>query len=400
MDGVAAAVRTDLRRVLAATLLTQAAATWALLAVAAVSPLVAASLGVDPVLIGWQIALLYVFAASTSLIAGGLVARWGAARTSQVALLAGAVGVAIISTGTAAGIAVASALIGFGYGITNPAASHLLVTRTTPRDRSFVFSIKQTGVPLGAAAAGLVTPSLALAFGWQAAVAAVAPVALLLALAIQPAREGWDADRRPDAGLISGAADGWRMVRGDPRLMGVCLCALCFGAIQLSLMGFVVAYAAIELGFGAVAAGSLLAAVQVAGATGRLSWGWIADRMRSNPLVLAGIAAISAACCLGFGLLTPATPQWVVYAVAMAFGLSAVGWNGVFFAEVARLAPEGRVGAATGFATVMTFGGVVIGPSVFMVLHDLLGGYAPAYLTLAVPALAGGAFALRAARRR
>ena len=42
--------------------------------------------------------------------------------------------------------------------------------------------------------------------------------------------------------------------------------------------------------------------------------------------------------------------------------LTASGWNGVFLAEVARLAPEGRVGEATGAVLMFGFAGLVLGP--------------------------------------
>jgi hypothetical protein len=50
--------------------------------------------------------------------------------------------------------------------------------------------------------------------------------------------------------------------------------------------------------------------------------------------------------------------------VAFAFGVTASGWNGVFLAEVARLAPEGRVGEATGAVLMFGFAGLVLGPLV------------------------------------
>ena len=44
------------------------------------------------------------------------------------------------------------------------------------------------------------------------------------------------------------------------------------------------------------------------------------------------------------------------------FGATAIGWNGVQLAEVARLAPPGTAGEVTGATGFVTFAGVVIGP--------------------------------------
>ena len=42
--------------------------------------------------------------------------------------------------------------------------------------------------------------------------------------------------------------------------------------------------------------------------------------------------------------------------------MTASGWNGVFLSELARLAPEGRVGEATGAVLMFGFAGLVLGP--------------------------------------
>jgi hypothetical protein len=62
---------------------------------------------------------------------------------------------------------------------------------------------------------------------------------------------------------------------------------------------------------------------------------------------------------------------------------------------VARLAPEGKVSLATGGAQVYLFGGAVVGPPLFGLLASA-GGFALAYLWLAVPAIAAGSLLLRA----
>ena len=386
-------------RVLSATLMVQALNTWGMLAIAAIAPLVAEGLGLAAALVGYQLSLIYLVASLTSLVAGALVGRWGPARASQASLLACAAGVAVAASGSLTGVIVASLLIGFGYGLTNPASSQLLFAHSTASDRSLVFSIKQTGVPLGGALAGLVTPALALAFGWQAALAAIAPPALLLALVMERPRARWDAARQPGAGLGAQIRAGTQRVLGDARLRALCLAALCYAAIQLSLMGFVVTFAVTELGFGAVLAGVLLAAVQGAGALGRLGWGWLADRLRGNAQILVAVGVLSALASVGFALIGIDTPRTAIFALAVLFGASAVGWNGVFLAEVARLSPPPMIGAITGVVGMITFAGVVIGPAAFSGLHGLLGTFSAAYLCLTVVALIGAALILRQLRR-
>ena len=60
---------------------------------------------------------------------------------------------------------VSAFLVGLGYGLVNPASSHILTRIATPRTISLLFSLKQTDVPIGVAIAGAVVPVLALALG-------------------------------------------------------------------------------------------------------------------------------------------------------------------------------------------------------------------------------------------
>lgn len=385
-----AEIKRGLPGVLAATLSTQALGSWAVLALAAIAPTVAENFDLPPVLIGYQIAIVYLFATATSLVAGGLVSRWGGGRVSQICLLACSLGCATALLPALPAIALASAIIGFAYGLTNPSAAHLLARYTTTRNRGFVFSIKQTGVPIGGIAAGLLTPWVAVTWGWQAAIALIVPVALVLAAILVRPRETWDADRNPRAPLGLGALRGAGRVFAQPALRWLCFCGFCFGAIQLCLMTFLVSLAVTELAFGAVLAGSLLATVQASGVAGRLAWGFIADRLQGNGLVLAIIGVVTTACCLAISQLSPDAPRWLAFLIAVAFGASAVGWNGVFLSEVVRLTPPSMVGTSTGVATFCTFSGVLVGPAIFVQLVAWLGSYSSAYALLVVPALVGG----------
>src|SRR5690625_335130 len=386
--------------VLAATLSTQAVASWAMLALAALAPIVAESFGLPPVLIGYQIAIIYGVAMLVALVAGGFVMRWGAARVSQIVLVTVAAGCLIAVIPTLPAVALASILIGFAYGLTNPSAAHLLGRYTTTRNRSCVFPIQQTGVPIGGIAAGLLTPWVAVTWGWRPAVALIVPVALLLALALAPARATWDRDRQPNASFGLGALRGAGEIFRVAPLRWLCLCSFFFGAIQLCLMAFIVSALVTELAFSALLAGSVLATVQASGVIGRLSWGFLADRLQRNALVLIIIGTITAACCLAFSQLDPGTPSWLVFVISALFGASAVGWNGVFLSEIVRLAPASMAGTATGRANFFTFGGILVVPPLCVQIQAGLGSYTATYAWLTPVALAGVAFCLLTLRYR
>ena len=89
----------------------------------------------------------------------------------------------------------------------------------------------------------------------------------------------------------------------------------------------------------------------------------------------------------------------LVALVCAAFGATAVGWNGVFLAEVAREAPAGRAGEATGGTLFFTYFGILVGPPLFALMVENGVSYAAAYVLIVMPALACGAWLLLQMRR-
>jgi len=371
---------------LAITLAIQAMVSMALLTLPVMAPVVAQDLGVSPAYTGFYVAIVYVGAMVASLASGAGVRKYGAIRISQIGLALSAAGLALCAVPDLAALAVGAFLIGAGYGPMTPASSHLLA-RTTPAHRmSLVFSLKQTGVPLGGMLAGAIVPGLMLLTGWQRTLLACAVVNVLCIALAQPLRRDLDDDRQAGQPFALGSlAQPIRMVLRHPALRLLAGCSFVFSIAQLSLTTYLVTYLNQSLAFGLVAAGLALSVAQLAGVAGRIVWGYAADRWlgaRRMLLVLAAVVGVSG---LLTAALTPGTPLVVVLAVLALFGASAVGWNGVYLAEVARQAPPGMAGVATGGTLVFTFLGVVVGPPAFGALSEWLDTYRAGYIALAVP---------------
>lgn len=381
----------------ALTTLVQMMATCTVFGVAAVAPAMARDLGVASYWVGYQVSLVYLASALASAYAGALVHSLGAVRTEQAALAGCACGLACLGSGSLALVGVGSLVLGVGYGLVNPAASHILSRVVPPSRRNFVFSLKQTGVPLGGVVAGFVFPSLAQAWDWRAAFWVALPVPVLLAWALQRGREQADADRGQARAAAPGLSAQQRLLWGQPQLRALALSGLCYSCLQLSLIAFMVTMLVVESGWSVVAAGSLLAAVQACGAVGRLAWGALADRMRSG-FPLLGWMGLGACLCSALTIWLPDLPTVWKFVLLCAFGAFSIGWNGVMLAEVARNSPKGEEGAVTGAVLVYVFGGVVVGPAVFSVLYAAVGSYGPTFAIMGVTAALGAAVCLRAGR--
>jgi MFS family permease len=321
-------------------------------------------------------------------------------RVSQAGLVSCLVGLALsASTPSLCVVALGAFFVGLGYGPTTPASSHILVRATPPSLISITFSLKQTGVPLGGAIAGALVPTLILAFGWRWSAVAIGLACALLALAIQPMR------RRYDTGLNASAPISLRsafaplgFVFRDRRIGEMAIASFVYGGVQVTLVAYLVAFMTESFAMTLVLAGFVMAVSQVASVIGRVLWGYVADRAL-NRRVMLGLLGLG----MGFSALLsllagPAWPLPLLFLFAAVFGATAVGWNGVFLAEVARLAPPGQASQATGGCMFFTFLGVVVTPPLFSQALSFGFSYSAAFALFGIPALLVGTWLLAVKR--
>jgi MFS family permease len=390
---------------LAVTLAIQVFTSLAATATSVLAPVVGADLGVAPKLVGVFVGLVYAGSAVASLLSGGFIERYGAIRVSQVCVMLCAAGLALLPALAAAPAAfaplllVAPLILGSGYGPITPASSQLLARTAPPNRMGLTFSIKQTGVPAGAALAGALLPGLALAFGWQAAYVGIVGAGVAIALAAQPTRAALDVDLHPARPLsLAGAFAPLRIVLATPALVVLTAVGFVYAALQVCLMSFLVVYLTETLQLSLVAAGLALTVANVGGIVGRIAWGGVADHY-VGPRRLLGLLGIVAGGCAyataAFGGDWPAVARLAVCAL---FGATAIGWNGVQLAEVARHSPPGQAGAITGASGFVTFAGVVIGPPTFALLATLTGSYRVGFAAFGGASLLFGIALLRRSR--
>lgn len=352
------------------------------------APALAASHGLPPGFIGLWNGGLWAAALLGTLAAPALLARFDGWALAQACLLLCAAGTAAVASGHALALLPALLCIGLAQGLEGPVASHVLAARVSAAGRPLWFSVKQSGVQVGAMSASALLPAAALAWGWQGAALATAAFTAALAIALRRPRRRLAV---PQGSRASASMRGLaRALRGRPSLRALALSAACFGAVQVVLNGFFVSYAVAERGVSLVQAGAWLALAQAGGLVGRPLWGWVATRTgRSAPvLLLLGVAM--ALCTATLGVAGPSALLLVL------FGLSASGWNGLFLAEVARRSPAAEVGQTTAAVLVVMTLGLVIGPLIFGALGAAT-RFGTAYLAWAGVALAGCAAVLRAA---
>jgi predicted MFS family arabinose efflux permease len=345
-------------------------------------------MGLEPESVGFLVAVMYFAAMITAPVSGTLIARFGPARMFQGLLLGIALGCVLFSVSTALSAFLGVLLIGCASGPMNPVGSHVLVRAAPPRWRAFVFSVKQCATPAGGMFAGALLPPLSLAFGWQVAMLTIPVVAVALMFLAPMSTRGAQGGPVAGGSMLRAMVRSLRGVLLDDGLRRVALTGTAFAACQMAIGSYLVVYLWRVAELSPATAGLAFSTMHVAGIASRIVLGAIADRRVSSQNLLAGLALGMVA---SLALLTAVSSSWPVaglFAVTIVVGVSSNGWVGLFFSELARLAPADRTAEIAGGGQSVMYAGIVVGPLIFGALLGASGSYAACWWLFAGVALA------------
>ena len=355
-----------------------------------IAPAIVADLQLDPTWLGIYVAL----AASASLVfqlgCGSFIVRYGALRTSQVALAMLALGLVAASAGPLVLFALSAVIGGGGAAVSTPASSHLLGRYSPPRYAPLVFSIKQTAVPAGLVLAGLLGPLLTEWSGWRGTLRIAAAGCFAFALMLEPLRKEFDADRIPERSFrLSDFRTTLTSVTRDRDLRALSLACFVFNGLQTVFTSYFVIYLT-ALGYSLAVAGFVFSVAMLVAVPGRILWGWLGSGHVAPRVVMGGLAFGMAASSALTGLYGPLWPVLLVGLIAAGLSVTAMSWHGVLLAETARLAPEGSRGTATG--GVLSFGqiGALLMPLGYAFLLSVTGSHGIGFMACCLPALLVG----------
>jgi MFS family permease len=381
---------------LATTTTIQILSTTTALALTGIAPIVAPEFGLDAHWIGYQISAIYASGMIASASAGTLIARFGPVKVEQLALACYAIALLLLVTANMWLAAVASLIIGVGYGVQNPASAQILSKATPPHRRSLIFSIKQAGVPLGGVIASLAYPAFVPVIGWRLALAVTSIPCLAMIFVLSRHHGDEHESAAGHRSFIASFLYEQRLVWGNADLRVLAMLGMLYSSLQLSISAFTVSML-VDHHWKLVAAGLVAGAVQGCGAVGRISWGVVADRLGGfQVLALIGVTAM--ACMIALWRLDD-LPLAVQVGVLCVFGFCMSGWNGVLLAECTRCCEPQDAGRVIGGALVYTFFGVMIGPSALAIIYESCGDYGMTFLTVSWVAGLGAVLAAWSAWR-
>jgi sugar phosphate permease len=295
------------------------------------------------------LSLVEVTAVFTSFALGTVATllAWGvlADRVGERAVIAGGLSAgALAMSGVAASDGYAALLGGVAlagaFGAAGIAASGRAVFHWFPRDeRGLALGLRQTAVPLGAAAASFSLPPLAAGVGLDAALYALAGAMLLAAVAAgiwlrEGPRVESSAPPAPDA------------VR-DPRIWRLSAASSLMIIGQVGVTSLLVLYLFDERGWSAAAAAVALGTTQLGAAIARVAAGRWSDLRGERIEPFRRLATAAGVLLLAATALTPA-PAAIAVPVLIAGGVAAMSWNGLSFTAAAEISGRSQAGKAMG----------------------------------------------------
>ena len=374
-----------------AMLIQQAFSFMSTLVLPVAAPAISESTGLSISLVGVYTAIMYVASTVSAGASGAFIRRFGPLRISQAALVLMGLGLVFSWPGWALLFAATAFVIGAGSAVSTPASSDILGRYCPPQRAPLIFSIKQTGVPVGGMLAGILVPTLTLTYGWEGAFIVCGGMCIVLAFLLQPLRAEFDRHRAPSHRIsMLVVVLTVREVLVHPRLRELALCSVAWVGLQAIYAAFLFAFLADGLGYPPATAGWVFAAGNAAAIGARILWGWVASRFVNARALLGWLALVMAAAGIATAYFGPGWPVVAVATVAVVYAGTAISWHGVLLAEIARLSPVDRIGAMTGGVLLFTSVGIMVYPLVFGAILEATGSYSLGFLVAAIPALYTG----------
>jgi AAHS family 4-hydroxybenzoate transporter-like MFS transporter len=323
-------------------------------------PRLKGAMGLEPAAFGWVFAALPIGIG----VGGAVLAPLGDRIGRRPLIVFGLLGVALSMLGTSIAASIPAFLLwrllnGIALGACLPNVSALSADLAPERLRATVMSVVSAGIPIGLATAGLMTPAIVAAAGWQGLFVVPGLFAALLALALGFTLTPGVPERSPGEPELSKVpqADLFRAPWLFP--FAVFAGALAFNAINLYLINSWLPTVLPQAGFTLDGAARVAGSVQLAGLAIGIVASFLIDRWRPAP-TLVGMFAIVALSFLAIGASAPDPARWTWLLMIGVGGASAGGM--ALPALCAYLMPPRLLSSAVGMGVMIGRIGAFLGP--------------------------------------
>ncbi|EJR17933.1 MFS transporter [Bacillus paranthracis] len=277
-------------------------------------------------------------------------------------------------------------LTGMFYSVSQPGGSKVILKWFRKENRGLAMGIRQAGIPIGGALAGVLIPFLTVQYNMTYAINSIACICIIGGLLFfmfykepyvqEEARKGHN--------NISFWME-LKVVICKKELYPIYITGICMISLQMVLVGHFMKFLAGEQSITSIVAGTVFSVMFFSGMIGRIALAAISDVLykgnRRIPLFIAVCASIGLILLLVMNIHT--IMSGVLYSVSALLGFFSIGWFSLFIAEVAELASEESVGITVSVALTLNQIAIIVAPVLFGYIVDEK-GYAYAWLCIVV----------------
>ena len=353
-----------------------------------------------------------VVAAAFAPLSGRLTDRVGP-KLSVVLTIATA-GVGMVGMAFAADfwvLTASAAFAGLGQGWCNPATNKLIAERVPEGRRGTITGLKQSGVMFGSFLSGFTLPSLAVWFGWRAAMGIYGVVALVCALGIwlwlrpdAPAGAAGNAERAAQPGMtfeVTPLQPRPVQMKRAERLFIIKLTwySLLMGSVVGGVGRFQVLFAEESLGWTNFWAGMASALAGITAAVSRVWWARLTEarvRPASALAIQSAFTVVSMALLLGAASVHDSL-MWVMSLLA---GCTMMSFSAVSMLAIITGVPVALAGRASGIVMLGFMSGLSIGGLAAGYVIEWTGSYSAVWLAFAACGAGASTLAMTMRRQR
>jgi MFS family permease len=319
--------------------------------------------------LGLATTVSFVVGGFGSVLAGRFVDKIGVRKITIYAMLIVALSLFLIAVTTNYLMILGlSAFAGIALAFGNPITNKVIAQEIPNKIRGPITGIKQSGVQLGASAAGFALAPLVVLFGWRIglAITVLIPLfALLLSLKFIPNREVEIEVKKTEIKL-------------PKPVYLIAIYGFFNGAAISCLTAYLPLYLVESLDFTLAQAGVLFGTFGLVALIARVFWGWVAGRVDIGRELLIAMAIFAA---VGIALISYgyASSVWIIWFATLLLGITAMSWNSVGMLMVINGVPKAATGQATGVVLFGFYVGIASSPVLFGYLVDRFESYEVAW---------------------
>lgn len=277
-------------------------------------------------------------------------------------------------------------LIGMFYSVSQPGGSKVILKWFRKENRGLAMGIRQAGIPIGGALAGVLIPFLTVQYNMTYAINSIACICIMggVLFFVFYKEPYVQEEARKGHNNISFWME-LKVVICKKELYPIYITGICMISLQMVLVGHFMKFLAGEQSITSIVAGTVFSVMFFSGMIGRIALAAISDVLykgnRRIPLFIAVCASIGLILLLAMNIHT--IMSGVLYSVSALLGFFSIGWFSLFIAEVAELASEESVGITVSVALTLNQIAIIVAPVLFGYIVDEK-GYAYAWLCIVV----------------